>query len=152
MFERYKVTTEDTLDFIAKKFGTTEEYLKSINDLYFTENLREGTDLIVPISKDNYYNVEKSKYEGSIDYVSEKYNVNPRLFEYMNGLDNHDYIYMNQNILIPKSNYSYYITQAGDTIKSVAEIFNISKDRLYNQNQVIYLLDNQIIVNKKIGK
>lgn len=60
-----------------------------------------------------------------------------------------DYIYPNQEILIPKSGYSYYITKEGDTIDIASEIFKTSKERLLKYNTSIYLLPGQIIVNKK---
>ena len=60
-----------------------------------------------------------------------------------------DYIYPNQEILIPKSGYSYYITAEGDTLDTVADVFQITKDKLLNQNKVIYLLKDQIMVNKR---
>lgn len=151
MFERYKVKNDDSLSLIAKNYDTTEDYLRNINDIYFVDNLREGMDLIVPKSRDRYYDVIKIKNGGSIEKIAKEYNINPTLLESMNGLDSDDYIYNNQEILIPKKNYSYYITSAGDTIESVAKVFDVSRDRLYSQNSVIYLLPEQIIVNKKIS-
>lgn len=151
MFERYKVKNDDSLSLIAKNYDTTEDYLRNINDIYFVDNLREGMDLIVPKSRDKYYDVVKIKNGGSIEKIAKEYNINPTLLESMNGLDSDDYIYNNQEILIPKKNYSYYITSAGDTIESVAKVFDVSRDRLYSQNSVIYLLPEQIIVNKKIS-
>lgn len=152
MFDRYKVKEGDTLDYIAKKFGSNRQYLKNINDLYFIENLKEGMDIVVPSKRETYYDVVKSEISGSIDDISKYYNVNPRLIESLNGFDAHDYIYLKQNILLPKTNYSFYITQEGDTADSVSKVFDISKDRLYNQNKTIYLLSEQIIVNKKINR
>lgn len=152
MFERYKVKKDDSLNMIAKNYGTSQEYLRSINDICFLDNLREGMDLIVPKSREQYYDVVKVKKGGSIEKIAREYNINPKLFQSMNGLDEDDYIYDSQEILIPKKNYSYYITSAGDTITSVAKIFDISRDRLYSQNETIYLLPEQIIVNKKISR
>ncbi|MFI3261144.1 MAG: LysM peptidoglycan-binding domain-containing protein [bacterium] len=150
MFDRYKVKKDDTLSLIAKKFDTTEDYLKSINDLYYVSNLTNGMDIIVPKNKDKYYDVIKINNPGSVSNISEQVNVNPKLFASMNGLDIQDYIYKNQEVLVPKKNYSYYITSEGDTLQSISEIFDISKNRLLSQNEVIYLLADQIIVNKKI--
>lgn len=150
MFERYKIKKGDTISLIARQHGVSKEYLKSINDIYFLDNIREGQDLIVPKSVEKYYNVEICKKSGSIKDIAREYNVNPKLFVYINGLNTDDYIYINQEILLPKENYSYYITSEGDTVKTTAEIFNISRDRLLSQNDTIYLLKDQIIVNKKL--
>ncbi len=150
MFERYKVKSEDTISLIAKKFNTNIEMLKNINDIYFLDNIREGMDLIVPKVNEQYYEVVKIKKDGKIIDVSKMLNVNPNLFAKMNGFDLDDYIYLNQEVIVPKPQYSYYITSEGDTIKTACDILNISKDRLLSQNQTIYLLPDQILVNKKI--
>ena len=66
----------------------------------------------------------------------------------MNGLSIEDYIYPNQEILIPKSGYSYYITKEGDTLDTVATIFKENKNELLENNDAIYLLAGQIMVKK----
>lgn len=152
MFDRYKIENEDTITLIAKKFGTTTENLKTINDIYSLENLRVGSDIIVPKIDEVYYNVKKIKKGGSLQKIAKELNINPNLFASMNGFNITDYIYNNQEVLIPKSDYSYYITSEGDTIKTASEIFGVSKERILSQNQTIYLLRDQIIANKKIWK
>lgn len=151
MFDRYKIEKNENLNMVAKKFGTTESYLKDINDIYFLNNIREGQDIIVPINNEIYYNIHIVEKGMSVRDISKLYDVNPELFESLNGLDDDDYVYSGQEILLPKKNYSYYIAKAGDTIKSVSDIFNVSKDRLLSQNSTLYLLEGQIIVNKKLN-
>ena len=80
--------------------------------------------------------------------IGRKYNINPELLASMNGLEINDYIYPNQEILIPKSGYSYYITKEGDTLETVSNTFKISQDKLLENNPVIYLLEGQILVKK----
>ena len=60
-----------------------------------------------------------------------------------------DYIYPNQQLLIPKSNYSYYITAEGDTLDEVIRVFNSNKDKFLNENKTLYLMAGQLLVNKK---
>jgi len=50
--------------------------------------------------------------------------------------------------MIPKPNYSYYITKEGDTLDTVSGMFKINKERLLNSNPTIYLQEGQILVNK----
>ncbi len=78
-----------------------------------------------------------------------KYNINPTLLAAVNGLSETDYIYPKQEILIPKSGYSYYITNDGDTLGIVAEKFVTDQKALVDLN-TIYLLPGQLIVNKKL--
>ena len=101
------------------------------------------------IDNDEYFIIYKITKGDSLYKIAKKYNINPQLLASFNGLNMDDYIYPNQEILIPKSGYSYYITAEGDTLDTVSNIFNISKEDLLNQNNTIYLLKDQIIVNKR---
>ena len=92
-----------------------------------------------------YYTIKKgdTMYE-----IAKRYNINPDLLASLNGINLNDYIYPEQIILIPKANYSYYITKSGDTIDGVSRVFGITKEELMEANNVIYLLDGQLLVNK----
>ena len=129
MYNVYRVLGGDTLDDIAKRFGTSVIDLQSINNLT-DDVLRAGEEVIVP-------------------ETSKKYNINPELLASLNGLNYTDYIYPEQVIMIPKANYSYYVTKAGDTLDSVAGILNVSRDKLLNENNIIYLLEGQLLVKEK---
>ncbi len=149
MFERYRLGKNDTLESVAKKYNTTVKILQDLNNLYFTDNLRADMELIVPTeTKDyfNYYIVEKGD---SLYGIARRYNINPELLASLNGLNMDDYIYPNEQILIPKNGYSYYITAEGDTIDEVVKVFNSNKDKFLEENKTIYLLPGQLLVNKK---
>ncbi len=149
MFESYRVAKGEDLQSVANKFNTSVKILQDINNLYYLDDFREGMELIVPsASKDyfNYYVVEKGD---SLYAISKKYNINPELLASMNGLNMEDYIYPNQQLLIPKNGYSYYITADGDTIDEVIKVFNSNKDKFLKENPTIYLMAGQLLVNKK---
>ena len=59
-----------------------------------------------------------------------------------------DYIYPDEEILIPKDNYSYYVTAEGDTISTVANKFKTSVSDMVDNNETIYLLPEQLLVKK----
>lgn len=99
-----------------------------MNDTYFT-----------------YYTIEKGD---NLYEISRKYNINPKLLAAINGIDDNEYIYPGQELMIPKSGYSYYITGEGDTLKGVADAFRTSTDNLLKVNKTIYLLPEQILVYK----
>ena len=94
----------------------------------------------------DYYTIEKGD---SLYKIAREYNINPSLLASLNGLNTSDYIYPGQVLLVPNPNYSYYITKSGDTLETVAKTFNISVDKLVKDNKVVYLLDGQMLVNKK---
>lgn len=149
MFDKYRVKCNESLDMIAKRFGTTSEILRSINNIYFDSDIREGTELIIPKNKEQYFSTYTIEAGDSLYKIAQKYNINPTLLANLNGLNMEDYIYPNQQIMIPKSGYSYYITAEGDTLDTAADMFNISKESLLNQNDTIYLLKDQILVAKR---
>lgn len=148
MFDRYTLKSGENLDSVAKIFNTNVETLKDINNIYFEDQIRQGMDIIVPKNKEQYFNYYVIDSGDSLYQIARRYNINPELLASMNGLDMEDYIYPNQEILIPKSGYSYYITKDGDTIDTVANIFKINQAELLNNNSVIYLLAGQIMVKK----
>ena len=103
----------------------------------------------MPINDTNYFNTYTVEKGDSLYAIARKYNINPELLATMNGLEMEDYIYPNQNLLIPKSGYSYYITKEGDTLNNVASMFKTNIANILNDNNIIYLSEGQILVNKK---
>ena len=104
------------------------------------------SDILNNNSYFNYYTIESGD---NLYEIARKYNVNPKLLAAINGIKDDEYIYPNQELLIPKSGYSYYITAEGDTLDTVANMFKISKIDLLNQNETIYLLKDQVLVTKR---
>lgn len=94
----------------------------------------------------DYYKIEKGD---TLYKIGKEYNINPSLLASLNGLDENDYIYPNQMILVPNKNYSYYITKSGDTLQMVADTFEVSPEKVIKDNKTIYLLEGQMIVKKK---
>ncbi len=92
-----------------------------------------------------YYTIEKGD---NLYEISRKYNINPKLLAAMNGIEKEEYIYPGQELMIPKSGYSYYITGDGDTLKGVADAFKADVDSLLKFNKTVYLLPEQILVYK----
>src|SRR5574344_280610 len=147
MFENYIIQKNDTLDIIAQKFKTTPSNILDINNIYYADQLREGTELIVPKTKD-YFTVYTINQGDNLYQIAKRYNINPTLLAAINGLSESDYVYPKQELLIPKSEYSYYITNDGDTLDLVASKFGTNGENLLSIN-TIYLLPGQLLVNKK---
>lgn len=148
MYDKYSLKKGETLESVATLFNTNVQTLKDINNIYFDDQIRVGMDIIVPKNKEQYFNYYVIEKGDNLYGIARKYNINPELLASMNGLDIEDYIYPNQEILIPKSGYSYYITKEGDTIDTVATIFKENKNELLENNSAVYLLAGQIMVKK----
>lgn len=148
MFDQYRIKKGETLRSVAKKFSTNETTLKDLNNIYYSDSIREGMDIIVPKNTNTYFSYYTIEAGDSLYGIARRYNINPELLASLNGLDINDYIYPSQEILIPKSEYSYYITKDGDTLDTVSGMFKISKSKLLDNNSTIYLQAGQILVNK----
>ena len=66
----------------------------------------------------------------------------------LNGLDNEDYIYPNQVIMIPKENVRIYITAEGDTLQNIIKVINADTNKFLMENNNLYLLPEQLIIYK----
>lgn len=148
MYDKYLVKHGDDLTSIAKKFNTKENIIMDLNNIPFPDMIRAGKEIIVPIKKEQYFEYYTIKKGDTLYGIAREYNINPDLLAILNGLNSEDYIYPNQEILIPKSNYSYYVTKEGDTIDIVSDKFNQSKKDLLDNNDIIYLLPGQLLVKK----
>ncbi len=149
MFIKYRVNNNENLEDIASKYNTTVKKIQDLNNIYYLDSIKEGMDIIVPVDNNDYYNYYVVESGDSLYKIAKKYNINPELLAYLNGLTMDDYIYTNEEILLPKNNYSYYITKEGDTISIILDIMNTNLDNFLNNNKTIYLMPGQLLVNKK---
>ena len=152
MFNRYFTKDGESLMDVAKRFDLDPSLLEKTNNLYYTGELRENTEIVLPENNKAYFNYYIIEKGDTIYGIARKYNINPELLSQMNGLGAEDYIYPGQEILIPKNNYSYYLTAEGDTLDMVANVFKKSKANVLAENETIYLLPDQLLVSKKNNK
>lgn len=146
---KYVLQEGDSISKVANKFNVDPNELVKINNILDFNSLRVGMELIIPLEKQDYFNIYVIESGDSLYRIAEKYNINPTLLASLNGLNMEDYIYPGQELLIPKSGYSYYITAEGDTLDTVSDSFKVRKEDLINQNPTIYLLKEQVLVVKR---
>ena len=149
MFESYILERGENLFSVANKYNTSIKILQDLNNIDFIDEVREGMEIVVPKESKEYFNYYVVEKGDSLYAIARKYNINPELLANINGLNDDDYIYPNQQILIPKNGYSYYITAEGDTVDEVIKAFNSNKDKFLTENKTIYLMAGQLLVNKK---
>ena len=96
----------------------------------------------------SYFTYYKVQNESTLFALAKAKNINPGLLSAMNGLDEEDFVYKDQLISIPKSNYAFYITKEGDTLETVSQTFDTDLKSLIEDNKVVYLQSGQLIVHK----
>lgn len=149
MIDIYQIQDGDTFDKIASRFNTTVDEILRQNNLTNNDEIDIGTKIVIPQDKESYFNIYTVEKGDSLYKIARKYNLNPELLAALNGLNFDDYIYPNQEVLIPKNGYSYYLTAEGDTLDTVVAMFKSNKDKLLKENKTIYLMPGQLLVNKK---
>ena len=144
MFDSYIVTENDTYDNIANKFNISSDILKKING----QKIEPGVTIMIPKMKSNYFDYYLVNSGDTLYKIAKDNNINSKLLAILNGINEDDYIYQNQVLLVPKAGSIIYITAVGDTLKEVADGLKISIEDLLNQNNNIYLQPEQLIVYK----
>lgn len=96
---------------------------------------------------EKYYKIYTITKGDNLYSIAKRYNINLKLLAAINGIDEKDYIYPEQKILIPSNEYDYYITKEGDTIDIVSSILNTTPENVINNN-TIYLKEGQLIIKK----
>lgn len=147
MYRVYQIQSGDTLESIAAMIGVDASILKQLNGIKNDVNLIPGSFLIIPVIDDRFTNYIIKKGD-TIYSIATIYGVDPDLLLKINGLNKEDYIYPNQEIIIPSNNYKYYMTEDGDTIESVLNKLQIDYNNLLSNNDEIFLIQDQLIIYK----
>ena len=148
MYKIYQIEYGDTIESVAKKTGTTSETIKSINGFGNNYELVVGELMIVPREENKMFESYIVKQGDSIYSIAREYNVDPDTLLLINGLKKFEYIYPNQEIMIPSKGVNVYITKEGDTIDTILENFNIDANTLDMENDKIFLVEDQLIIHK----
>lgn len=135
----YTVQKGDSLYQIAKKYNTTVDELKKINNLN-TNSLSIGQILNIPIKEmeenKNYisYTVQKGD---SLYQIGNKYNVSVNKLKEINNLTS-NLLSIGQIIKIPVSNNEYviYTVQKGDSLYQIAKLYNTTTNEIKSLNNL----------------
>ena len=146
MYEVYTVIEDETISDVAKKVGTSEEELYKLNG--FPLNIVFNPDMMIVVPKKNnqnfmYYTVKKGD---TLYGISKKYGIDSSILLALNGLDEGDYIYPNQTLIIPNKDIDIYFTKGDDTIGSVIERGIDNLDNFMKENENVCLKEGQIVI------
>lgn len=146
MYKVYQVMAGDTIDIIASKVNTNPGEIIELNGL--VSEVVPGQFIVVPSMENNLFDMYTVQSGDNMYEIARRYNMNYKELLEINGLDEDDYIYPNQQILIPKSGVDVYITEEGDTLGLVSEKWGISVSDIVNQNETIFLLPGQMVIKR----
>lgn len=146
MYKVYQIEYGDTLDIISDKSGATIEELFKLNGDF---DVIPGKYIVIPNRKDEMFEMYKVKSGDNVYSIAKEYNIDLDDLLTLNGLNKNDYIYPNQEIMVPNTLYKIYITKDGDTIRKVLNNLNLPFDDFNQQNEKVLLIPDQLIVYKR---
>lgn len=148
MYRIYTITDGEDMESIASKFSTTPEELMEINGFDREYRINNGNMMIVPNNNKIFQNYLVKKGD-TIYEIANRVGIDVDTLLKVNGLDEDDYIYPDENILIPNSNTLIYVTSDNDMLSDVASKFKTSREKLVVANENIVLAPNQLLYYKK---
>lgn len=147
MYQIYQVMPNDTLEAIAKKSGTTVDNLMAINGITEMFTIVPGNYLVVPRIEDNIFYKYIVQKGDNLYSLAGRFQTTIDILEKLNGLEKNEYIYPNQELLIPKDGVTIYITK-DETLEDIAMQSGVEVTDLVSQNQQLYVLPGQMIIYK----
>lgn len=149
MYEIYTVKPSDTLETISQKYGISEKELVKINGFLNGQRITSGMQIVVPSMKRQPYQYYTVKKGDNLSKIAREYGVDYPLLLLINGLEENDYIYPNQTLMLPRKDMDFYLTKEDDTIDSVMMNKGVSLEQLLKDNEKIFLREGQILVFSK---
>ncbi len=148
MYSIYQIQVGDTLDTIANKVGTTKQILLTINGIT-DSNLIPGNFIVIPMNVNLPFTTYVVKKGDNIYEIARNYGVEYETLLEINGLGKDDYIYPEQEIIIPNKDFNIYVTKENDSLALVAQKLGAEQTDIIRDNATIYLLPEQLILYKK---
>ena len=148
MYRIYEIKNGDTLESIAARLGITAEVLANLNGLNANNQLIPNSFIVIPSGNSLFdrYLIQKGD---NVYEIARRYGINPKELLKLNGLKEDDIIYAGEELLVPKEDTGFYVTENEDTIQKVTNALNIPVEEITRMNRTIYLLPDQLIVYKK---
>lgn len=144
MYQIYQVGRNETIEMIARKLGIDPNELRRLNGIGENANIIGGSYIIIPGNDnsnmiDSNYSTYVIKQGDNMYTIAKENGVDLDTLLSINGLNKDDYIYPNQEIIIP--NKRTYVTKENDTINDIVTRLNIDLDKIGN----LYVIRDQII-------
>ena len=149
MYKIYTVKNSDTIISIANKLRITPDELRKINGFPRSYEVKVGEQIIIPSVRVEPFDVYIVKKGDTLYGIAQLYKLRVDDLAKLNGIEKDDYLYPGQELIIPKENISFYITKDGDTIRTVALELKATPAELIVENELIYLLPNQLLIYSK---
>jgi LysM repeat protein len=139
--------SDETLEDIASRYCLNCDELCRLNGMK-TDEFTPGSFIVLPKNESPYDSFLVSSGDNLYD-ISKKTGIDVDLLSFINGIDNDDYIYPGNRILIPKKDYSFYMITDGDTVSDLYDSFGIDDSKFIDGISNLMLLPDQIVFYKR---
>jgi len=147
MYQVYEIMNDETLESIAIKMNFDSEELCRLNGMNEQEFV-PGQFIVIP-KIDDLYSSYIVKSGDTLFDISKRYNIDLNTLYALNGLDDGDYIYPNQELILPKDNTLMYITVQGDNLESISNNLGVSYNELVDSVSNLSFVPDQLIAYKR---
>lgn len=130
----YVVQSGDSLYSIAKKFGTTADKIKQLNNLN-NNILSVGQEIVIPSVALSEVTIYKVQSGDNLYDLAKKFGTSVSELKDLNNLKS-DSLSINQELKVPAVNIgeTTYTAKNGDSLYSIAKKFNTNVDSLKKKN------------------
>lgn len=130
----YVVQSGDSLYSIAKKFGTTADKIKQLNNLN-NNILSLGQEIVIPSVALSEVTIYKVQSGDNLYDLAKKFGTSVSELKDLNNLKS-DSLSINQELKVPAVNIgeTTYTVKSGDSLYSIAKKFNTNVDSLKKKN------------------
>lgn len=149
MYDIYVVKEGDTLEKLAKEFQLPIFDIIRMNGIENIYELTPGLELKLPIKEHTAFTFYNIKPGDTLYSIAREKHTSPEYIVLLNGLNPNEYIYPNQQILVPREDIAIYLTKQGDSIQSIARSTNERPEDLLLYNHKMLLLPEQLIAYKR---
>lgn len=149
MYTVYMVPNDMNISEIAEMLNINVELLQNLNGLKSDFMLKKGSYIVIPKNHLSDFITYKVKSGDTIISIARQNNLDYKQLLDLNGLDKDQYIYENQEIMLPNKNVKFWIINEGETLKDVANKLQTNEQEILMQNESLYLYPEQLIIYRK---
>lgn len=146
MYTIYEVEEGDTILSVSDKVGVVPKEIRRINGFTMDYEVGAGEQIIVPVLTSYPFDKYMVVKGDTLYSISRRFNTTANQLAFLNGLDEDEYIYEGQELLVPKENTNFYVVLENETIADVAIKLNTTPVEIVRNNEKIYLLPDQVLI------
>lgn len=144
MYRVYEIMSDDTLEKISKDNCIACEEICRLNGID-SNDFVPGKFIVLP-NNDNLYDIYIVQNGDTLFSLSKKFNIELKSLYAINGLDDGDYIYPGQELLIPKNGFSVYVTKENENLLGISDNINVPISEIVRYNPNLFLNSDQLII------